>query len=223
MDQSHQEFPHASHLDAVRWPQLQERGALVPGWVQRGRVVKSVGRGVTYCTYHLPLTVPQIDAPLPDGFSWSNLDLCGGWSRDWSAVDGQKTLEDNVILHRVLVGKKVCGSFLSSVDGSAAWLPLLSDVRDIMSVHPDHSLVERPHHYGPDRVMCWVAPKKTLDEAVELEPIADWLVAIGFAHARQMLAKRADLWLPDRADDYDDLGAPITGLILGYPPASSVG
>ncbi len=207
-------FVHASHLPPERWPRLVERGAELPGWVRRGNVVKAVNEGLTLHTY----TIPSRPAPMPDGFSWTNLDLCGGWSRPWG-VD-----ENEVILRRVLSGEKICGGLAALKEGGLReWrkCPDIAEVRDRVAARPGFSLVESDPLVDGETVRCWVAPECSLGDAVPLDEIAAWYEALGEPRCAELVRLAGDLWLPDRAKDFDDGYWMITGVVLGYPPAST--
>jgi len=207
-------FAHTSHLSPERWPRLVERGVELPGWVQRGNVVKAVNEWCTLHTY----TIPSRAAPMPEGCSWTNLDLCGGWQRPWGIG------EDEVILRRVLNSEKICGSFLALEDEKArTWqkLPNIESVRQQVQAHHDFELVEGgPHQTLENIVWCWVAPKCSLRDAVSLDEIAAWYEAVGWPRGAELIKAAGGLWLPDRAEDFDQHWE-ITGLVLGYPPAST--
>jgi len=231
-------FPHESHLDATRWPQLTERGRLVRGWVSRGQQVKAVSGRWTHHTY----ITPTLAAPTPTGSSWSNLDLCGGWRRDWMCPEGL-TNEDWVILHRVVSGDKLCGAFLARTpsDSPSNFSRLdLATVRTIVDAHVDFQLVETPflNRDGQpwtlqdgtvvtDVVRCWIAPRATLGSACDVDEVARWYEAIGLEGEADALVDAASTYLPDLANRFD-AQAPagpasfaITGLVLGYPPGST--
>lgn len=237
-DHSDPTFLHESHLDAVRWPQLKERGRLVPGWVIRGRQVKAVTGRWTHQTY----VTPTLTAPVPTGSSWSNLDLCGGWNRDWTS--GDVSVDHNwVTLHRVVSGAKLCGAFFACApsDSPSGFSRLdLTTVRATVAANVDYQLVESPlvgldgqprtQYDGTvitDTVTCWVAPRATLGGACDVDEVARWYDAIGSDYDAASLVDAARIYLPDlanRFDAQDPEGAAsfaITGLVLGYPPSST--
>jgi hypothetical protein len=177
----------------------------------------------TYRTYR----VPELAAPVPNGSSWTNLDLCGGWGRTW--VAGIRTVNnDEVILRRVLAGKKLCGSVMAYVAPESGYpLPVLDDVRRKVAKYPDLELVETPHFWGPNTVICWIAPRKSLGEAIDVNTLADWYDAIGLKYDAALLRDAYELWLPSLSGwtyDIECTGScAITGAVLGYPPASTAG
>lgn len=214
-------FPHVSHLDPGRWPQLVERGEPVPGWVQRGSQVKALNGQVTIATYH---GVPEA-APLPYGSSWSNLDHCSGWVRDWFRPDGAAVVEDLDLVERVLAGKKLCGQALVSVDGSSPRDPSLSAIEALVDRAPGFEL-RIADHFLEGAVTAWVAPRRHLGELLDVEPVADFWDRFG---AGDEIRQLAGLYLPavqahggEWTDIFEPFSGPQVGLVLGYPPASTV-
>lgn len=231
-------FDHESHLDPLKWRRITENGAEIPGWVTYKNQVKAVSSGRTFNTY----VTPKLLAPTLPGFSWSNLDVCGGWGRDWH-MNGTKVNEAEVNLRRVLSGQKVCGSLLARKDDEDPTYYSTLDldvVRDSVATHPQFELVEtqfldmdsqvwRLWDGRPARnvVRCWVTPRKTLGELVPIDDIANWYDSIDNRMAAESVRAARDLYLPDLADRYDvahengTRSFAVTGLILGYPLASN--
>lgn len=225
-------FRHESHLDSDRWAQLVERDRPVRGWVRRGRQVKAVTGQFTHRTY----TIPKLVAPLPDGSSWSNLDLCLGWTRNWT-IDGNPVGTGWVNLHRIVTREKLCGSFSASTPSDSSSLhaktsPDLTSVREIVATNVNLQLVETPTSLTnwdgtavTDVVRCWVAPRATLGSVCDVDEVARWYSSIGLEGESEALLTAASIYLPDLAGCFDHLGGPscfsITGLVLGYPPAST--
>jgi hypothetical protein len=233
-------FDHESHLDPLKWRRITENGVQIPGWVQYKNQVKAVTSACTFNTY----VTPERAAPTLPGYSWSNLDVCGGWSRDW-CLNGTKVNEDEVILRRVLAGRKVCGSLLARRDDEdpTHFSTLdLDIVRDSVAERPQFELAETPFldrdgqvrrlwdgRPVRDVVRCWVAPRKTLGEVIPIVDVANWYDRIDNPMAAESVRAARDLYLPDLADRYDvddedgTRSFAVTGLILGYPPASNAG
>jgi hypothetical protein len=214
-------FPHESHLDPIRWLRLVERDQPVPGWVQRGSQVKAINGQVTIATYH---GVPEA-APLPYGSSWSNLDHCGGWTRKWFRSDDTAVVSDLALIERVVAGVKLCGQALASVDGSSQWDPSLSDIEALVGGAPGFEL-RIADHFRPGLVTVWVAPRRLLGEMLDVEPVADFYDRFG---AGDEIRQLAGLYLPEVQahagewmDIFEPFSAPQVGLVLGYPPASTV-
>jgi hypothetical protein len=234
-------FDHESHLDPLKWRRITENGAEMPGWVTYKNQVKAVSSGRTVITY----VTPELAAPTLPGSSWNNLDVCDGWHRDWR-LNGTKVSEHEVILRRVLAGQKICGAFLArkeeEEEEGSYWSTLgLDVVRDSVAQHPQFELVETPfldrdgqvrrHWDGRpirDVVRCWVAPRKTLGEMVPIVDVTNWYDSVDKPTAATSVRAARDLYLPDLADRYDidqengTRSYAVTGLILGFPPASTV-
>lgn len=199
-------------------------------------------KAVTSRWTHHTYTTPTLAAPVPTGSSWSNLDLCGGWRRDWTS-GGVPVDDDWVILHRVVSGDKLCGAFLACApsDSPSNYSRLdLATVRATVEEHVDFQLVEAPFldldgqpwtQWGgtvvTDIVRCWVAPRATLGDACDVDEVARWYEAIGEDYDAASLVDAASTYLPDLANRFDaqNIGGPasfaITGLVLGYPPGST--
>ena len=241
-------FDHDSHLDPAKWLRVTEKGVEIPGWVYCKNQIKAVRANGTFRTY----VVPKLPAPVPTGSSWNNLDLCGGWSRRWH-IDQTPVDEDGANLRRVLAGEKLCGSIIARQEDEERTLEYALDlaaVREAVAKKTGFDLVITPfldtegqpmqwwtgNPLGgkpiggkpiKDIVRCWIAPRRTLGEAVNLPEIAEWYDAGGNHRAAQAIRSAKDLYLPDLAERYDAQDADglesyaITGLILGYPPAST--
>jgi hypothetical protein len=200
--------------------------------------VKAVTSRCTHITY----TIPTLAAPAPTGSSWSNLDLCDGWYRNWTS--GDELVDENwIILHRVVSGDKLCGAFLARTpsDSPTNFSRLdLATVRATVDANVDFQLVETPFldrdgqpwtqwdgTIVTDVVRCWIAPRATLGGACDVDEVARWYEAIGADGDAAALVDAAGTYLPDLADRYDaqDPAGPvsfaITGLVLGYPPGST--
>jgi hypothetical protein len=210
----------------------------IPGWVRYKNQVKAVTLGGTMNTYK----VPELPAPVPIGSSWNNLDLCGAWHRHWH-IDRTRVIEDGANLRRVLADEKLCGSILArQEDEERSWDHALdlAAMREAVAKKTGFELVVTPFldwdgqprqfwngQIIKDIVRCWIAPRRTLSEAVNLPEISEWYDAVGNHHAAQAIRSAKDLYLPDLGGRYDahDANEPesyaITGLILGYPPAST--
>jgi hypothetical protein len=225
MTASQASFPHESHLDPARWPQLVERGEPVPGWVQRGSQVKAINGRLTIATYH---GVPQRGSIyghqplLPYGSSWSNLDHCGGWQRDWVRPDGSQVDSDLDLVERVLAGRKLCGQAIAIVDGSsphAPYHPALADIEALVAAAPEFDLRIEPHP-SEGLVFAWVAPRRHLSELVGMALVADFYDWLGWELVAEAVWDFGDTYLPD-ASDFSVKIQMLTGLLLGYPPAST--
>lgn len=209
-------FSHESHL---AWDQLDERGDLLPGWVTRGSQVKAVNEHITLRTYSGVVS----DAPLPDGFSWANLDLCGGWSRGWLTTDGDRAYDSAALPARVMSGKKIAGSTHGYTNASWLAADWLERIVEKVESTPGYTVnVSRSAHGSDTARAVWIAPDNYLGEVVDLAPIREFYAIYGFGpHA---LDGAEDIYLPAQGTDFafDAHGALITGLILGYPPASTL-
>ena len=226
-------FEHESHLSPRTWQRITENGVEIPGWVQRNNLVNAVDSERIIRTYLTPVR----PAPTLHGFSWNNLDVCGGWFRDWH-LNGAKVSENEVILRRVLAGQKVCGSLIArkaDEEKSQFSAPDLNMVRSLVARQPEFELVETPFlrylrwdgQPVRDIVRCWVAPRKALGEVVPIDDVADWYDSISKPTAERTVREARDLYLPDMADRYDvghvngTRSYAVTGLILGFPLAST--
>jgi hypothetical protein len=209
-------FPHESHLNPIRWPRLVERDHPVPGWVQRGSQVKALNGWGTINTYS---GVPQ-QAPLPHGSSWSNLDHCGGWTRKWFRPDDTAVNSDLDLVERVLAGRKLCGQAMASVDGSTRYSsPALDDIKALVAGAPEFELRIEPHFFLEDHVFAWVAPRRRLSELVDIDEMAEFYDGLP-GWSGEAVRDFGDTYLPD-ASDFSVKIQMLTGLLLGYPPAST--
>jgi hypothetical protein len=207
------------HCDPVGWLPLVERGKALDGWVRRGNVVWSHDERVERMVFVLP----EIPAPMPDGFSWLNLSLAYGWLD--RASEGEQC---ECILRRVLDGRKVGGSLIATSQAhtpAARTWPTVKSVRRRVAASPGFTLVETPVASEDPEFehlrLCWVAPAHRLGTVVPISEIACWWAQLGCGDAGSQVFGAGDLWLPDLAESFDLLPFAVTGLVLGYPPAST--
>jgi hypothetical protein len=213
-------FTHESHLSEERWPQLAEAGTPLAGWVHRGTQVKAVNIHGTLMTYS---RVPA-DEPAIAGSSWTNLDLCGGWWRPWQDPIRSSVRECDVIVERVLAGRKLCGEVIADSSGLNQFMPSPDDVRELVGQPQGFELRIRPFpsQYWTDRWRCWLAPTATLAEVIDLDEIVSFYERAGLEWAVTGLQDAAQLWLPDVENFDETLSAAVCGLVLGYPAASTI-
>jgi hypothetical protein len=213
-------FDHESHLPEERWPRVAEAGRALPGWVRRGSQVKAVNTHGTLMTYpRVPTGAPSVA-----GSSWTNLDLCGGWWRPWRGRLGASVGDHEVIVQRVLRGAKLCGEIIADSSGTNPYMPTPDDVRNSVGQTAGFELRVRPfpHESWTDRWRCWLAPTLTLGQLVDVGAVAAFYRRAGFAWQAAAVEDAASLWLPDIEDFERTLCSAVCGLVLGYPPASTV-
>ena len=204
------EFEHASHLDASRWRQAVERERVVPGWVQRSNVVKAVNRFRTLETF----VAPALAAPLPESCSLTNLDFSMPYARRWMSGENWAHLD------RVLAGKKTSGRISvrdSKLNDSGGLYPTTESMNEIREAQADFAVSTK--YVSPDGqyLHYWVAPKLSLEQAINLEPIIDWLYDVGQGFMAESIHANRGLWLPDACESPAPRNSALEALINGYP------
>jgi hypothetical protein len=125
-----------------------------------------------------------------------------------------------VLVGWVLSGAKLAGLAIARTGDDWPWLPHVNEIDALVAGTPGFVLRVTPHRQaGSVAVRCWIAPDAQLGDLVDIEAMARF-------YRRQFgagdhLRRAAAIYLPG-ASDYETTEPEVRGLILGYPPASTM-